>query len=42
MGNGKGEGEGGGGQKVEGKFSDLNTESSIFDLRAESVLGDPA
>ena len=41
MGNGKGEGEGGG-QKVEVKFSDLNTESSIFDLRAESVLGDPA
>ena len=24
------------------KFSDLNTESYIFDLRTESVIGDPA
>ena len=37
MGKGKG-----GGREVEVKFSDLNTESSIFDLRPESVIGDPA
>ena len=37
MGKGKG-----GGREVEVKLSDLNTESSIFDLRAESVIGDPA
>ena len=30
------------GEDVEVKLSDLNTESSIFDLRAESVIGDPA
>ena len=39
---GKGEGEGEGGGEVEVKFSDLNTESSFFDLRTESVIGDPA
>ena len=43
MGKGKEEvGGRGGGKDVQVKFSDLNTKSSIFDLRAESVNGDPA